>query len=123
MIIDIIRILLVVTVLFFIIKRFFPVEGMKVISGEELKELLKHPKKYEFIDVSIPREYKNYHIKEFRSIPLRRIRRDAPTIHKEKPVILICQSGHISKEAARRLKKLGFTDLSIVKGGISMWRN
>ncbi|WP_368654531.1 rhodanese-like domain-containing protein [Ornithinibacillus sp. 4-3] len=121
-IVDIIRISLVVIVLFFILKRFLPVDGMKVITSEELNERLKHPTKYQFIDVSIAREYKNFHIKGFKSMPLRRIKRDAHQLSKEKETVIICQSGHISKEACRRLKKLGFTDLTIVKGGVSMWR-
>lgn len=99
---------------------------MNVITGDELRKILKQKDKnnhYQFIDVSIPREYKGYHIDCFENIPLKKIRKQADQLDKDKETIIICQSGHISKEACRRLQKLGFKDLTIVKGGISLWRD
>lgn len=97
---------------------------MNVITGDELRKILdRNNKNYQFIDVSIPREYNSYHIEGFENIPLRKIRKEADRLDKDKKTILICQSGHISKEAVRRLQKLGFKDLTIVKGGISLWRD
>lgn len=124
MLVDIIRFIIVAVALFFILKRFLPVKNMKVITGDDLKEILKHQKdQYQFVDVSIPREYHSYHLDGFKNIPLKKIRQEANQLDKNKPIILICQSGHISKEACRRLQKLGFHDLTIVKGGISLLRD
>jgi rhodanese-related sulfurtransferase len=40
---------------------------------------------------------------------------------KDKPVYLICASGHRSRNGAKTLLKLGYTDVYSVSGGIQAW--
>ena len=104
----------------FIIKSILPTKGMQNISTAELKNKLKDRNK-QFIDVRTSREYKGNHIKGFQNIPLEQLAQRANNLSKEKEVIVICQSGMRSKSASKTLKKLGFTKVINVKGGMNAW--
>lgn len=113
-----------IVLVFFIgifVMRLIPTKGIKHISTAELKPLLKDKNK-QFIDVRTPAEYKGNHIREFKNIPLYDISKKADTLSKEKEIVVICQSGMRSQNAAKTLKKLGFTNITNVKGGMSAWR-
>ncbi|WP_246943705.1 rhodanese-like domain-containing protein [Bacillus pinisoli] len=108
---------------FFIINRMLPAKGVRQITTEELKNELKDKKK-QFVDVRTPMEYKGNHIKEFKNLPLHQLSNQATKeLSKEKEVIVICQSGMRSQKASKVLKKLGFTNVTNVKGGMSAWRS
>lgn len=105
----------------FIINRFLPIKGIRNISTAELKNELQDKNK-QFIDVRTPGEFKNNHIRGFKNIPLNLLARKANELAKDKELIVICQSGMRSKQASKMLKKLGFTKITNVKGGVSTWR-
>lgn len=100
-----------------------PAKGVRQISTAELKDLLKEKKAYEFIDVRTPQEFKMNHIRGFKNIPLQRLVNRQGELSKDKEIVVICQSGARSNNATKMLKKVGFTKLANVKGGISTWRN
>lgn len=108
-------------ILFLVIKQLIPVKGIRNITAEQLKNELKDKNK-QFVDVRTAAEYKGYHIKEFKNIPLHLLEGKAGTLSKDKDVVLICQSGARSQRAAKTLKKLGFTKITNVRGGVSAWR-
>lgn len=108
---------------FLIVKRMLPVKGVRNISTEDLKKELKDKNK-QFIDVRTPGEFKGNHIKGFKNIPLNQIDQTAlKELSKEKEVVVICQSGMRSQNASKTLKKLGFTQVINVQGGMSAWRS
>ena len=108
--------------LFFILQRVLPTKGVRHISTIELKEELMNKNK-QFIDVRTPGEFKGNHIKGFKNIPLQQLSQKADQeLSKEKEVIVICQSGMRSQKASKMLKKMGFTKVTNVKGGMSDWR-
>jgi len=75
------------------------------------------------LDVRDPGEYGTGHILGARNLPLARI--DAGEVDikvKEKPLILCCDTGNRSSKAAAALKKLGFTNVVNLSGGIDAWR-
>jgi rhodanese-related sulfurtransferase len=41
---------------------------------------------------------------------------------KDLPVVLICRTGSASAEAAKRLKKAGFSQVNWLEGGIAAWQ-
>jgi len=41
--------------------------------------------------------------------------------HKERPILLVCAAGNQALQAANTLKKMGFGQLHILKGGMSAW--
>ncbi|MGM2770487.1 MULTISPECIES: rhodanese-like domain-containing protein [Bacillus] len=102
----------------FVISRFLPVKGVQNISGKELKRIAGKKGK-QFIDVRTVGEYRGNHMKGFQNIPLNELSSRASQLDKNKEVIVICQSGMRSKQAAKVLKKLGFQQVINVSGGMN----
>ncbi|WP_035432939.1 rhodanese-like domain-containing protein [Bacillus pseudomycoides] len=111
---------LIALISLFIISRLLPVKGVKNISGKELKDELKKKNK-QLIDVRTPGEFRGNHIQGFRNMPLNELVQKATSLDKNKEVIVICQSGMRSKQAAKILKKMGFKQIINVSGGMNAW--
>jgi len=113
--------IVIVLFLVFILQRALPAKGVKQLSTTDLKEELINKDK-QFIDVRTSGEFKGNHIRGFKNIPLHQLSQKADMeLSKEKEVIVICQSGMRSQKASKVLKKLGFTKVTNVKGGMSAW--
>lgn len=108
-------------VVLLLIKQMIPMKGLKNLSGEEVRELLKKPKDCTFIDVREVHEYKSGHIKGFKNIPLSQLSQRISEIDGNKQIVLTCRSGNRSRTAAKILMKNKFTKLSHLKTGISGW--
>lgn len=113
--------IIMIVIITFFAWRMMPKKGVKSISTEELKGMLKDNSK-QFIDVRTPAEYKGRHISEFKNIPLNILKSKLETLDKEKETVVLCQSGMRSSQAANLLKKAGFSNVINVRGGISTWR-
>ena len=95
--------------------------AVKELKGEELNKIEKDDKEKEkhlVIDVRAENEYKEGHVKHAINIPLADIEKNIDRISawKEKSVIVYCNTGKKSKEAAEKLVKAGFKDVSDAKG-------
>lgn len=112
---------LLALVIILFIKSFLPVKGVRNITVEQLREELGDKGK-QFVDVRTAVEYKAFHIRGFKNIPLHQLEQKASTLAKDKEVVLICQSGVRSMRAAKILKKAGFAKITNVKGGVNAWR-
>ncbi|WP_027417325.1 rhodanese-like domain-containing protein [Aneurinibacillus terranovensis] len=119
---DWLTIVLLVLIVVFVIFRLMPPRGIKSISAGELQEAMKEPKGKQLIDVREPQEYRGGHIQGARNIPIGQVQSAASGIPKDKDTYLICQSGLRSAQAARILKKKGFTNLYNVSGGMKQWK-
>lgn len=75
------------------------------------------------IDVREPREYERGHIPYARLFPLPLLLSTEPELEIEVKIVLVCQGGRRSKRAALALKHKGFTNVSIVEGGMLAWRS
>lgn len=106
--------------LFLIVRRMIPVKGVRQISTLELKNEL-NEKERQFIDVRTTGEFKANHIKGFKNIPLHQLTQKSSELSKDTEIIVICQSGMRSQKASKILKKLGFENVTNVKGGMSAW--
>jgi len=73
------------------------------------------------IDVREPRELAAGKLPKAVNIPLGRIESSAAKLDPAAPVMVVCRSGSRSRKAAKRLAKLGFSDVSNVRGGIVAW--
>jgi rhodanese-related sulfurtransferase len=101
-------------------RRLLPAKGVRNISTNELKtELGKKDKHY--IDVRTPTEFRDNHIRGFKNIPLHELKQRVHELSKDKEVIVVCQSGMRSNQASKLLKKLGFTQVTNVIGGMNAW--
>lgn len=115
-----IQYIVIVIFVMMILQKIFPTKGVNVISTAELKSKLKAKNK-QFIHVRTAKEFKENHSRGFINIPLNQLAQKAEELSKEKEVIVICQSGMRSKSASKTLKKLGFINVTNVKGGMSAW--
>jgi len=102
----------------FIFWRMRPAKGTKTITTDALKGILNDKDKV-FVDVRTPGEYKARNIRQFKNIPLGS---DFSKLPKDKEVVVICQSGMRSAQACKQLKKLGYENVTNVRGGMSAWR-
>ncbi|WP_216828577.1 rhodanese-like domain-containing protein [Alkalihalobacterium elongatum] len=117
---DILKWVVVVVLIILTVRNFLPAKGVKQISNTEVKMLVKQ-KDIQLIDVRSALEYELNHIEGFHNIPLSKIKKRHNELDREKETVLICQSGMRSNKASKRLKRLGFTKLTNVKGGMSSW--
>lgn len=75
------------------------------------------------LDVREPAEYAAIHAPEAKLIPLGDVSSRLKEIeaYKDKPIAVMCRSGHRSAKAVALLRDAGFTQVSNVQGGIQAW--
>lgn len=113
--------ILILLIVGLIVWKMAPAKGVQTISTQSLEEVLADQSK-QFIDVRTPGEYKGRHIKEFTNIPLNELKSRVTGLDSSKETFVICQSGMRSAQAAKILKKAGFSNVVNVSGGMSAWR-
>ena len=76
------------------------------------------------VDVRPAADYTAGHIIDARHIPASELasRADSLKKYKEKPVLVYCDNGFASAQAARALRSLGFTKTVTLRGGLQSWR-
>lgn len=94
--------------------------GDNLITYIEAKELLRNSSNTILLDVRSNQEYDEYHLDGAINIPLYELRTSVNNIIQDKnqAIIVYCQSGGRSKKAVNILKKLGYTNLYEIDGGI-----
>lgn len=75
------------------------------------------------VDVSAAADYNKGHIVGARNIALSRLAEGDPEVKKLKDskILLVCKLGQTSIQAAKNLKKAGFADVAVLKGGMQQW--
>lgn len=74
------------------------------------------------IDVREDGEYRRSHAKGAKNIPLSQFQQRLREVPQNKDVLLICQSGHRSMQAAKLLQQQGWENITNVAGGTSVWK-
>tara|TARA_B100001769_G_scaffold168173_1_gene132457 strand:- start:237 stop:641 length:405 start_codon:yes stop_codon:yes gene_type:complete len=75
------------------------------------------------IDIRDSESFNAGHITASKNIPQNELpRRINEITNIDKSVILVCDMGNISPNAGEALKKEGFEDIYLLKGGINQWR-
>jgi rhodanese-related sulfurtransferase len=74
-------------------------------------------------DVRSPEEYRRGHIRGARNVPAEEIslRSGSLAEYRNRPVLLVCLVGARSGQAARILRRSGFTDVANLRGGMNAW--
>lgn len=96
--------------------------GAKSLTATQATMLINR-ENAQLIDVREPNEYVNGHLADSRNIPAGSLAERAGELEplKDKPVILVCQSGARSSEACATLGKLGFSRVHTLEGGVAGW--
>lgn len=96
--------------------------GYKQVSPEEATRLYNQGALV--IDVRSDAEYKTGFIGEARHIPVTDLKAKVAGLsaHKDKSVLLYCQTGARSASAANTLVKEGFTQVFNLRGGVMAWK-
>jgi rhodanese-related sulfurtransferase len=76
------------------------------------------------LDVRDASEYAKGHVLGAKSAPLGELEKRAADLarHKDKPVIVVCESGNRSAGAAAQLRRLGFARACSLAGGLPAWQ-
>jgi rhodanese-related sulfurtransferase len=84
-----------------------------------------HNKGALILDVRSAEEYSGGHIVDAKNIALEKLTEQADTLKKyrEKPIVVVCESGMRSAQGARLLKSLGFSQAMNLQGGLAAWRS
>lgn len=99
--------------LYIMIKR-----SAKVISEEEFREGMR---KAQVIDVREKDVFDAGHILGARNIPYSMLKTSVSSIRKDQPVYIYDQKKALSVRTANRLRKNGYKQLFILKGGFEGW--
>lgn len=118
----IISVVLIAVFIYITYDRLKPVKGLANLSEGEIKQKLKRPKDVVLIDVRQPYEYKAKHLPGAINIPISHLKKKNKLIPENKEIILYCQTGIRSKNAARMIKKKHkVSSISHLKGGLYEW--
>ena len=96
---------------------------IKYSSMDEIVQIINENKDYIILDVRTIEEYNEGHIPNAICIPNETIGEDivSKLPNKEQLILIYCRSGNRSKQAAKKLNQLGYTNL-IEFGGIIDWK-
>ena len=96
--------------------------GVQRISGEEAHRMMSELETYILLDVRSISEYEAQHIDGATLIPVNELKNRAGQELPDKDVALIvyCQSGFRSSQAARQLASMGYTNIYDM-GSIANW--
>ena len=83
-----------------------------------LEQATDHPL---LLDVREPWEYQIVNLENSRLIPMRSIPQQAKSLDPEQETIVICHHGIRSRQVARFLEGIGFTNLINLRGGMDAW--
>jgi len=96
-------------------------KGGTKISPQNLVELSNNETAF-IVDLRDSEQFQNGHITGSINIPFLNLSNRTNEIPQDKSVILVCEMGNVSPNAGELLKKEGFKELLILKGGINEWR-
>ncbi|AZK44874.1 rhodanese-like domain-containing protein [Paenibacillus lentus] len=117
-----IYILIILLIVWFAYTRVRPAPGLRLLRDEQFRNEMQSSKDCVVIDVRETGEYKRGHIPGAKNIPLSQLQGRISEIPQDMELLLYCQSGMRSKNAARILSKSGYSKLAHLTGGISAWR-
>ncbi len=97
--------------------------GIKEVSCTEALQLVNHRNAL-VVDVREQSEYDQGHLLDAKLIPLGKLAERAGELEKyrDRPVVVVCRSGHRSGIACVQLGKLGFSDVYNLTGGVLAWQ-
>ena len=75
-----------------------------------------------FLDVRSPAEWDQVHIANSTLIPLDELESHLDELPRDRDIVVVCLSGHRSKEGMTILRQAGFSRASCMTGGLTAWK-
>ena len=94
--------------------------GGATVSSTQAVQMINHQGAV-LLDTRSIEAFQGGHIPQARHAPLADIEKKAASLAKDKPLILVCEMGRSTIDAASRLRAQGFTAVSVLDGGIKAW--
>jgi rhodanese-related sulfurtransferase len=79
-------------------------------------------KNAQIVDTRSPEEFGKGSLPNAKNIPLASVAQRAGELKKDKPVILVCNTGTSATRAAAALRAAGFAEVYVLGGGIAAWK-
>jgi rhodanese-related sulfurtransferase len=100
------------------------VQGLTELTPAEAVPWINDPDAV-IIDISPVAEFNKGHIVNAQNLQASRLAKpDAETLKlKDSKLLVVCKSGQSAIAAAGSLRKLGATDVAVLKGGMGQWRS
>ena len=98
-------------------------DEIEVISPQQVYDAVHDSESIQLIDVRTKEEYSTSHLKGAQNICVTdaNFNEKVKTLDKNLPVYVYCKKGVRSANAAEKLKKMGFTKVYDMEGGILLW--
>lgn len=94
--------------------------GGKGLSTAEAIQLV-NQRQGVWVDVRPDEQFRAGHIAQARSLPAAEVEQKASSLPKNKPLLLVCETGRDSNRIAARLRSQGFAEVSVLEGGMRAW--
>ena len=95
---------------------------MKLVTPSTAQTIIQSQNPIQLIDVRETYEF-DYGNNGFLNIPMAEMAEKVSVLDNKLPTVLICKSGKRAEAVAIFLEKcFGFTDVSVIKGGIIAWK-
>ncbi len=102
----------------------FPITSLSDITVQHLNEQFQQGEKTVLIDVRTPEEWEKGHIPNARNIPLLELEKHLHAFKPDQEIVTICGIGGGRSAAAYSiLKRHGFQNAKLLKGGLQVWKN
>lgn len=98
--------------------------GGKTVSPQQATTMI-NTQDAVVVDVRKPEEFAKGHVPHSINIPAAKIKDRMSELnkHKDKPIIVVCNSGQTSGASGAELRKGGFEPVYRMKGGVMEWQN
>ncbi|TAF04272.1 MAG: DUF2892 domain-containing protein [Nostocales cyanobacterium] len=94
---------------------------LQLLNAATVKEL-RETEQIQLIDVREPSEYAAEHIPGSQLLPLSKFQPEQISLIPGKQLVIYCQAGNRSNQAAQKLIQSGFTEFSQLQGGLTAWK-
>ena len=98
-------------------------QGFKELTPAMLTQLINRDNAMVF-DLSPKADFEKGHVPGAKHVAIDQFDPESQTLTriKDRHVVMVCKSGHMSIKAAKRLRKAGFTKVHTLGGGTEAWR-
>lgn len=111
-------IILVIIIGYMVVQQILNKRAVKELDQNDFHKGLR---KAQVVDVREKVDYDYGHINGVRNIPITMFKQRFQGLRKDQPIYLCDANGIASYRAARMLRKNGYTDLYMLKGGYKKW--